>query len=105
MMVNNKKGVIMDTKTILSKIKKYKEIHPQYEIDEIGIFGSFARGEANDSSDIDVYVKLQKSNLFLLSKIRIELEEVLGKSVDLVQVRDRMNSYLKNHIQKESISA
>ena len=95
----------MDTKTILSKIKEYKDLHPQYNIEEIGIFGSYARGEADESSDIDIYIKLQKSSLFLLSKIRIELEEILGKSVDLVQVRDRMNSYLKNHIQKESISA
>ena len=104
-MMSNKKGVVMDIKTILSKIREYKELHPQYKIDEIGIFGSYARGEANNNSDIDVYIKLQKSNLFLLSKIRIELEEIFGKKVDLIQVRDRMNKFLKNSIQKESISA
>ena len=91
---------------IISLLTKYKNDKGlQYGIERIGIFGSFARGTAGEDSDIDVFVKLKKSNLFLLSRIRIELQELLGKRVDLVEVRERMNSYLKKHIEEESLSA
>jgi predicted nucleotidyltransferase len=91
---------------ILSTLRKYKREHAkEYGIEEIGIFGSFARGEATDESDIDIFLKLKRSNLFLLSRIRIELEALLGMPTDVVQLRDRMNRYLKKHIEDEAISA
>jgi len=91
---------------ILSLLKKYKiKYAKDYGIEEIGIFGSYARGEATQNSDIDIYIKLKKSNLFLLSKIKIDLEELLNKKVDIVQLRDRMNKTLKKYIENEAISA
>jgi len=45
------------------------------------------------------------SNLFLLSKIRIELEEIFEKHTNLVQLWKKMNSYLKREIEQEAISA
>ena len=91
---------------ILSSIKAYKKKQAQeYGIEEIGIFGSYARNEATQSSDVDVFVKLKHANLFLLSRIRIELEELLGVQTDVVQLRDRMNLSLKRHIEQEAISA
>ena len=91
---------------ILAILASYKQLHRHnYGIEEIGLFGSYARDEANESSDIDVYIKMNKSNLFVLSRIRIELEETLGKHVDIVEVRNSMNNYLKKHIKQESVSA
>ena len=91
---------------ILSALRAYKEEHAQpYGIEEIGLFGSYARNQAKKESDVDVFVKLKHSNLFLLSRIRIELEELFGIHTDLVQVRDKMNTYLKKHIEQEAISA
>jgi predicted nucleotidyltransferase len=91
---------------ILSTLRIYKEKYAkQYGIEEIGLFGSYARGEAKRESDVDVFVRLKYSNLFLLSRIRIELEELLGVHTDVVQLRDRMNTYLKKHIEEEAISA
>ncbi len=51
----------------------------------IGIFGSTAKGEAAESSDIDLIVKLSKPKS-LLSLVRLErhLSEALGKKVDLL---------------------
>ncbi len=71
--------VFMLTKeNILATLASYKHRYSQtHGITEIGLFGSYAREEATENSDIDVYVKLYKSNLFLLSLIRIELEEIL----------------------------
>jgi predicted nucleotidyltransferase len=52
----------------------------------IGVFGSFARGEARDDSDVDVYVEFDDDkrtydNFFALHEL---LEEVFGRRVDLV---------------------
>jgi len=82
--------------------KRYKN---KYGIEKIGLFGSFASNSATEQSDVDVFISLNHSNLFLLSRIRIELEELLGVPVDIVQLRDRMNKYLKKRIEQEAISA
>ena len=95
-----------DQNQILSSLQKYKNKYKeQYGIEDIGIFGSYARNTAHENSDVDVFIKLKHSNLFLLSRIRIELEELFGIHTDLVQVRDKMNLFLKKYIEKESISA
>jgi predicted nucleotidyltransferase len=91
---------------ILSILRLYKSQHAQkYGIDEIGLFGSYARESADEESDVDIFVKLQRSNLLLLSRIRIDLEEKIGKHVDIVEVRNRMNMYLKKHIEEEAVVA
>ncbi|MFT7823196.1 MAG: nucleotidyltransferase domain-containing protein [Sulfurimonas sp.] len=97
---------MLNKNQILSSLKTYKDTHQtEYGIEEIGLFGSYAKGSAKEESDIDVFIKLKHSNLFLLSKIRIELEEMFGKHTDLVQLREKMNNYLKKHIEQEAISA
>lgn len=97
---------MLEQNQILSSLQSYKNKNKnKYGIKDIGIFGSYAKNSANDQSDIDVFVKLEQSNLFTLSRIRIELEEIFGIHTDIVQIRDRMNSYLKKHIEEEAISA
>ena len=91
---------------ILSSLQTYKNRHKdKYGIEDIGIFGSYATNTANKNSDIDIFVKLKHSNLFLLSRMRIELEELFGIHTDIVQLRDKMNLYLKKHIEEEAIRA
>ncbi len=93
----------MNTSEILRVLKMFlEENRERYGIVSIGIFGSFAKGMADDQSDVDVVVQLREPNLFTLSRIRIELEEQLHRHVDLVSYRERMNSFLKNRIQHEA---
>ena len=75
----------------------------QYGITEIGLFGSSARGEMTDNSDVDVVVKLEKQDLFHLIGIKQDLEEILHTCVDVVSYRPNMNSFLKKRIEKETI--
>jgi len=95
---------MIEKKKILNILKQYKMEHDaDYGITKIGVFGSVARDEASDSSDVDVVVELKKPNLFTLSSIRLELEDKLKNRVDIVRLRDKMNQLLKNQITKEAI--
>ncbi|NCS32102.1 hypothetical protein GW793_01280 [bacterium] len=65
-----------------------EEIAKANYIDFVGLFGSYARGEETDDSDIDLFVKFDFSKksvgLFELYRIQKQLEQLLGKKVDLV---------------------
>ena len=70
-----------------------------------GIFGSYARGEAKKKSDIDILIKVRKGrkfSLFDLVGLQIELEEKLGKKVDLLTYNG-ISPYLKKYILEDEI--
>ncbi|HIK11323.1 MAG TPA: nucleotidyltransferase family protein [Oscillatoriaceae cyanobacterium M33_DOE_052] len=86
---------------ILSQIKPI--LKDKYGVSRLGIFGSFARNEATESSDVDVVLEMEEPNLFMMVHIKEEIEKNLGKPVDLVRYRERMNPYLKVRIEREAI--
>ena len=51
-----------------------------------GIFGSYSRGEQEESSDVDILVELEKPIGFKFFELWDELEELLGVKVDLLTV-------------------
>lgn len=82
----------------------YMQTHGSvYRIKRMGIFGSIARGEQTENSDIDICYEGEAPTLFTLARIKYELEALLGCPVDLVRVRERMDEVLKQTIQKEAI--
>ena len=97
-------GVCMNRNYILNLLKQYKKNnHDKYGIENIGIFGSVARDEATDLSDIDICIKTKTPDMFMLVHIKEELQNLFHKSVDIVRLRERMNPYLKKRIEKEAI--
>jgi predicted nucleotidyltransferase len=61
------------------------EITARYKVRGIGLFGSFARGQQSESSDIDVLVEFEEhADLFDLSGLALFLEEELQHKVDIV---------------------
>ena len=76
-----------------------------YGISKIGIFGSVARNEQTESSDVDVCVEMKKPDLFVMVHIKEELQELFGKPVDIVRLRDNMNPMLLKQIQRDGIYA
>jgi uncharacterized protein len=71
-----------------------------YDVESIGIFGSFVRGEQNSKSDLDLLVTfIRKPGLFKFISLENYLSELLGLKVDLV-----MPSALKKRIGKEIYS-
>ena len=94
----------MNNKEILQILKTYKEkAASRYGISRLGLFGSYASGKATEKSDIDIVIELQAPDIFKMVHIREELEELLGRPVDIVRNRKKMNPYLKKHIDKEVI--
>ncbi|HEX6797208.1 MAG TPA: nucleotidyltransferase family protein [Ktedonobacterales bacterium] len=66
-------------------IQQMREILLRHGVTWAGIFGSFARGEADETSDVDLLVEVPRGTTLLdMAGLGIELEEALGRSVDLV---------------------
>jgi predicted nucleotidyltransferase len=94
----------MKRNDLISKLQNYKKANSDiYHLARIGIFGSYARNEADGESDIDIVVELEKPDLFVLGNIKNDLEEIFGISVDVIRLREKMNQLLKKRIEKEAI--
>lgn len=73
-----------------------------FGVTSLRIFGSVARNEQNEDSDIDVCVDM-KPNLFLHVELKKFLEEQFGCPVDVVRIHKNMNEFLKRQIEKDGI--
>ena len=94
----------MNRNEIIYSLKKFKESNKEkYSIIKIGIFGSAARENLKDDSDIDIVVDTANPNLFNLIGIKQDLEEEFHRTVDIVRYHGRMNHFLKNRIDKEAL--
>ena len=92
------------TNEYLQLLRQYMNTHAAlYGITRVGIFGSVARGEQTEDSDVDVCFEAPAPTLFTLARIKYELEVLFGCPVDLVRLRDRMDKYLKEEIQREAL--
>lgn len=94
----------MERKLAINILETFKNKNKdKYGIKAIGLFGSVARNEAKDSSDVDICIKTTKADMFTMVHIKEELEELMSSHIDIVRVRDKMNPFLKNRIEKEAI--
>ena len=94
----------MNRDDILNLLTQYKQNNlDKYGIESIGVFGSVARGEAKESSDVDICIQTKTPDMFMLVHIKEELQNLFHKSVDIVRLRNRMNPYLKKRIEQEAI--
>ena len=97
-----------ENKDIKIKLELLKPVlKERYQVETIGFFGSYARGEQNRKSDVDVLVEFSRPNTIDLFDF-IELEEFhsiqLGIKVDLV-TKSALKPMIKDQILKETIYA
>ena len=86
---------------ILSKLKELKpELHKDYAIKEIGLFGSFSDGSFTDESDIDILIELEKPIGWKILTLEIYLEKILGRKIDLV-TKSALKEQIKDSILKQ----
>lgn len=91
-----------------SSIEKIKEkIHPvlrRYDVVRAGVFGSFARGDNGKTSDIDIVVEFKgKKSLLDLSGLKIALEKILNREVDVLTYNS-LHHLIKERILEEQIA-
>ena len=75
----------------------------KYGISSLVLFGSTARGEQTEQSDIDLFVETQTANPFLLQDAKEFLEKETGTSVDIVRNHENLNPRLRKRILKHGI--
>lgn len=94
------------TNDYITILRKYLSTKADaYGITKIGIFGSVARNEQTEDSDVDVCVEMKKPDLFTMVHIKEELQELFGKPVDIVRLRNNMNPMLLKQIKRDGIDA
>lgn len=92
------------TQEFVQLLKQFKlERGLVYGISRIGIFGSVARGEQTEDSDVDICIDLEKPDLFSMVHIKEELRQLFGCEVDVVRLRQNMDALLKRDIMEEGI--
>lgn len=77
-------------------------LRQRFGIRSLCLFGSMARNEQREESDVDVCVEMPPK-LFLLVELSMYLEELLGCHVDVVRRHRNMNELLRKEIEKDGI--
>jgi predicted nucleotidyltransferase len=88
-------------KEILNKHKK--ELRKEYKVKEIGIFGSYVRGEHKGKSDLDILVEFEEAiDFFDFLELEERLSEILNSNVDLV-MKKALKPDIGKHILNEVV--
>jgi len=95
----------MDTRVeYMNVLQRFKqEYGDEYGIMRIGIFGSVARNEHTEESDVDVLVEAPVLSLFSRIGIKHQLEAMMGVPVDVIRKTKYMRPRFKARIEKDVI--
>ena len=95
---------MLSTKEIIAILKKFKaESASKYGITSLGLFGSFARNQQKETSDVDVFVTLKESDFFVMERIKEELENLIHSNIDLVNYRESLRNSFKQNLLNDAI--
>ena len=94
--------------SILTLLRQQKNVlHDKFHVRQIGLFGSFARNEANDESDIDLLVDFEDGNLDYYT-IRRDLNDFLGgefkREIDIA-ISKSLKPFFRDTILKQAVYA
>ena len=95
---------VLPQEQLQALLKTFKEQHAdKYHLLALGYFGSYARNEATEDSDVDIVFETDAPNLFRASSMRLELEELLGRHVGVVQLDGLANQRFRARVEKEAV--
>ena len=99
-----RKDLHPDVLTIKEIRTRIKPVMAKHNIQEVYLFGSYSRGEANPNSDVDLFCERgDVETLFQKAAIIRELEEALGKKVDFITIGSTMDDYFKEQLQEDML--
>ncbi len=94
---------MLNREETIEKLKTTRQyLGEHYGVSSMMLFGSLARNEQKEDSDVDICVEMIP-NLFNRAGVKIYLQELLGCDVDVVRMRERMNPVFKKQILKYGI--
>lgn len=93
---------LQEIKNILGSKKGY--FHKKYGVSEMAVFGSYTRDDYTENSDVDVMVSFDRRIGLKFVDLAFEMEDLLGREVDLVtrdalERKPRLYKYIKEDIQ------
>jgi len=91
-----------DILTFLRKNKTF--FKKEFDLDNIILFGSYARAEATPKSDIDILIESEKKSFDKIYRLKVFLEENLKKKVDVIYI-DSVHPFIMRFIDEELIYA
>ena len=93
------------TKEIVEILREFKRTSGEkYGIEQLILFGSAARGEQREDSDIDVCVKPKRAiDYFTLQDIQEELQKLFRIKVDLIALHENMRQLFRRNIERDAI--
>jgi uncharacterized protein len=89
---------------VLQQLEENRDKIRSFGVKRLGLFGSCARGEATQSSDLDFVVELEKKSFDAYMDLKDFLEDLFGCKVDLV-MKDAIKPRLREPILRETIYA
>ena len=90
--------------TIKQIKERIKPVMSKHKIENVFLFGSYSRGEANRDSDVDIYCdKGDVKSLWDEAEFIEELKKALEKEVDVVTIGSQMSDYFKQQLEEDII--
>ena len=79
-----------------------EELQNTFGITSLRLFGSVARNQHHNGSDVDIYVEMPPK-FFLIVRLKAYLEALLGCPVDIIRKHQHLNLFLLKEIEKDGI--
>ena len=90
----------LTSQEIGERLREHHDVLKKYTVRRIGLFGSFARGEQRQESDIDFLVSFEEPTFDHFMELVFYLEQLFGREVELI-TDGSLSPYLKPYIEKE----
>ncbi|MDD3856365.1 nucleotidyltransferase family protein [Sulfurimonas sp.] len=94
----------MTLDSIINFLHDHKdELHRDYHVEKIGIFGSYAKHQEKESSDIDFFVEFSQKSYRNLTRLYDYFEKAFGKKIDIITENKNMRPSIRREIQSSII--
>jgi predicted nucleotidyltransferase len=94
--------MVLDSASVLARIGEHADEFRRLGVRRLALFGSTARGEARERSDLDFVVDLARKNFDTYMEVKFLLEDLFARHVDLLTV-DGIKPAIRERILAESI--
>lgn len=92
-----------DSALSLEHMRQITEVLRAYGVKHAALFGSFARGSANDQSDVDILVEFAgATGLLDVAALELDLSDRLHRPVEIITYR-ALNPRVKDHVLREQV--